>query len=287
MNYMPLIVKDLPYAVHADYEQNGYFHWHSEMELYISLRGEQTVEAGEQTYRLRAGDALILPGYVAHSCSARDPDNYRVAINFGHSLLRNRYAAVQSVSLFIPADESDTPPQLRATIRALHDIFLHINRVSDDNEWRIRGNLFLLCDYLQTLPRREDITAEQQKRIQMLDSIFTVLHYVEKHYAEKISVGEMAKLAKYAQTYFCHQFKRATGYSFYRYLTRYRIQVACNLLDASEKSIGEVAVATGFSTHTLFCRAFKECIGCTPVQYRSLHSQEKDRLRASDKEEHQ
>lgn len=274
MNYMPLVSHGIPYAVHIGSEQGGYLHWHSEMELYISLGGEQVVELEHSVCRLHAGDALILPGYVTHSGVSHDPNNLRVAINFGYSLLKSRYSAVQRVGLFVPADAEETPSELRAPLRALYELFLRDRRVSDSNEWRIRGNLFLLCDYLQSLPCPGDFDAEQQNRIQMLNSIFTVLHYIEQHYAEKISLGEMAKLAGYAQTYFCRQFKRTTGFSFYRYLTRYRIQVACNLLDASEKSIGEIATAVGFSTHTLFCRAFREQLGCTPAQYQNQEQQD-------------
>lgn len=273
MNYRPLVANVLPYRVHAGKDRGGDLHWHSEMELYISLQGTQQMEVEGQTYRLQAGDALIVPGYAAHSASSAIADNYRVAINFGYALLKNRNPAIQNACAFIPAAQRDTPAGM--LIRSLFEIFSTDGQLTDNNEWRVRGTLFLLCDHLQTIAPKEPPNAELQNRIRMLDSIFTVVRYVQKHYPEKILLEDMATLAGYAKTYFCRQFKRTTGVPFYRYLTRYRIQAACLLLDAPNQSIGAVAEAVGFSTQALFCRAFKECTGLTPTQYQQLPPSER------------
>ena len=276
MNYMPLIVNEIPYRTHIGNDRSGGLHWHSEMELFISMRGEQKIELESQVYHLHAGDALILPGYAAHSASSPDSQNYRVAINFGYGLLKSRYPAIQNTCIFVPADDPATPPALSGPIRALLHIFKTDGRVTESNEWRIRGNLFLLCDYLQTVAPQDPPNTELQDRIRMLDNIFTVVRYVEKHYREKIRVEDMATLAGYAKTYFCRQFKRITGVPFYRYLTHYRIQVACMLLDDPGQTIGAVAEVTGFSTQALFCRAFKESTGMTPSQYQHLPQEERN-----------
>lgn len=273
MNYRPIVANELPYRVHVGKDRGGELHWHSEMELFISLRGTQQMDIEGQTYHLNTGDALIVPGYAAHSASSGNPNNFRVAINFGYTLLKNRYPTVQNAFAFIPAGENSA---ISGLIRSLYDIFSADEQLTDSNEWRVRGNLFLLCDHLQTVAPAAPPSAELQNRIRMLDSIFTVVNYVQKHYREKITLEDMATLAGYAKTYFCRQFKRTTGVSFYRYLTQYRIQAACLMLDAPCESFAAVAEATGFSTQTLFCRAFKECTGMTPSQYQKLPQSERN-----------
>lgn len=275
MKYSPMVTNELPYRVHIGKDRGGKLHWHSEMELFISLQGTSQMVVEGQPYCLQAGDALIVPGYAAHSASSADPDNYRVAINFGYSLLKNRYSAIQNTCLFIPSGE-DSP--LGIWIRSLFDIFSTDGKLTNTNEWRIRGILFLLCDQLQTVAPKGPPNAELQDRIRMLDNIFTVVRYVQKHYPKKIMLEDMATLAGYSKTYFCRQFKRTTGISFYQYLTRFRIQAACLLLDEPGQSIGTVATAVGFSTQALFCRAFRECTGMTPTQYQQLPQSERNLL---------
>ena len=51
------------------------------------------------------------------------------------------------------------------------------------------------------------------------------------------------------------------------YLTRYRIQKASLLLEASNLSVGEAAYSTGFSDQLYFSRVFKKYKGISPSQY--------------------
>jgi AraC-like DNA-binding protein len=142
--------------------------------------------------------------------------------------------------------------------------------VSADNDWQIRSGLFLLAAALRGQRNHEKLPEELQNRVQQLDSIYTVLEYVNQHYADKLSVDMAAEIAGYAKTYFCRQFKQATGVSFHRYLNNYRIGVACMLLEDPGLSVAEIAHRTGFSSAKLFCRTFKETTGMTTRQYQKL-----------------
>lgn len=274
MTYMPIIVKDIPYTVHIGRDAKGYPHWHSEMELLICLSGNMSVDLENQQYELQEGDALILPGYITHSARSDCMTSWRVAVNFGYGLLKSGYPSIQNICLYIPADAVDIPSELRAPLEALRRIFL-ADTPFTENEWRIRANLLLLCAYLQDTAPVQMPTEDRQNRIRRLENIYSVLDHVAKHYQKKISVEEMAALTGYAKTYFCKQFKSIIGIPFYRYLTCYRISVACTLLDNPRNSISDIAALTGFSTQTLFCRAFKEITSLTPKQFRMLPQAEK------------
>jgi len=51
------------------------------------------------------------------------------------------------------------------------------------------------------------------------------------------------------------------------YLNRYRLRRARALLEASDKSITEVALAVGFSSSSYFARVFREEMGVSPRAY--------------------
>ena len=268
MYYQPLIVNEIPYRTFLGRDGNGGWHWHSEMELVTCLRGEMKIELEEQVFHLRAGDSLILPGCCAHSSSRQSEDQWRIAIVFGYGLLRKQFAAVRDVCLFIPNGSN-------RHIEALKEIFMG-GGVTEDNEWQVRGELFLLCQWLRSISESGDFSADRRSRAQRLENIYTVLEYVRKHYAQRITVEQMAEKAGYAKTYFCRQFKSITGIPFYRYLTCYRISVACMLMEDRGNSMASIAQSTGFSSLPLFSRAFKEITGMTPGQFQALPPEERN-----------
>ena len=53
------------------------------------------------------------------------------------------------------------------------------------------------------------------------------------------------------------------------YLTRFRIQRACQLLCHSTLSVSAVAVSAGFADPFYFSRAFRREVGCSPSAYRT------------------
>ena len=274
MYYQPLIAGDIPYRTYVGRDSFGGWHWHSEMELILCLKGQMQVETDDRFFHLSAGDALILPGCCAHSSSRKTEDQWRAAVVFGYGLLRKQYSSIRDVCLYIPAGSS-AHEALREPLDALADVFTADSTVTEENEWCIRGNLFLLSQALRTIPGNPT-SAEQRSRVQRLEHIYAVLEYVRKHYSQHITVEQMAELAGYAKTYFCRQFKSITGIPFYRYLTCYRISVACMLMEDKHPSMSSIARNTGFSSLPLFSRAFKEITGMTPSQFQTLPPEEKN-----------
>lgn len=63
-------------------------------------------------------------------------------------------------------------------------------------------------------------------------------------------------------------FKDQTGYSPRKYLSRMRIEKACNLLHHSELSIEQIASACGFADRYYFTRVFTQTMETSPGAYR-------------------
>lgn len=274
MTYEPLITGDIPYffaSLLASYPS----HWHSELELHICTRGNFCLEVEDQKYTLQPGDAMVIPSYTSHAILSSSPDFGRISITFGYALLGNEFKSVQNAFLHISIDADQTPETLRRPFQLIVDALSGQDCVNASNDWLIRSGLFLLAAQLRN-HCIEKPSEELQNRVQQLDSIYAVLDHVAKHYADRLSVDEAAEIAGYAKTYFCRQFKQATGVSFHRYLNNYRISVACMLLEDPHLSVADVATRTGFSSAKLFCRTFKETTGMTTRQYQKLPQEKKD-----------
>ncbi len=98
--------------------------------------------------------------------------------------------------------------------------------------------------------------------------------YINEHYAEAISVKDVADAVCISESYFKSLFKKSSGYSYSEYLTAVRMDQAKNLLNRTEKSVTEIALDVGFHTPTSFSSLFKRETGHTPTQFKNISRKE-------------
>lgn len=100
------------------------------------------------------------------------------------------------------------------------------------------------------------------------------LHFIQRHFREPLTLGDVARQARLSPAYFSDSFRRATGQTFQLYVQQQRLQFACSLLAASDLPISEVCHAAGFNSFSHFVRAFKQQFGVPPRGYRQQASAE-------------
>ncbi len=84
--------------------------------------------------------------------------------------------------------------------------------------------------------------------------------HIREHYAELITVDELARICHLSKYYFVHLFKEFCGESPYQYLSRYRIDVAKHLLADKNIPLHHVAAMVGYPTYTNFLTQFKKYV---------------------------
>ena len=92
--------------------------------------------------------------------------------------------------------------------------------------------------------------------------------YIAAHYAEDITLDQLAQLVGTSSVNFRRQFTRTFGISPGRYITTIRLNAARMLLTTTEKSVADIAVEVGFFDQSHFIKAFKRERGTTPGRYR-------------------
>ncbi len=102
--------------------------------------------------------------------------------------------------------------------------------------------------------------------------------YMERHYAEKITIGQIAEHFGYSREYFSRLFKRGTGVTPDQYLTEIRLQSALDDLLNGADTVAQVSERNGFANVKSFSKAFKERFSETPSSFR------RGRLRVNRKE---
>ncbi|MCI8402561.1 MAG: helix-turn-helix domain-containing protein [Lachnospiraceae bacterium] len=98
--------------------------------------------------------------------------------------------------------------------------------------------------------------------------VCAALEYVHGHYAEQISMAEVAQYVFWSPEYFSRQFKEEVGENFNAYLTIYRLDRAQELLRQTDLRISEVADRVGYASPGYFSRMYKRYKGVTPEKER-------------------
>ena len=112
-------------------------------------------------------------------------------------------------------------------------------------------------------PAEEEHTADRQSQIRE-----DIEGYIREHYAEELSMQDVARAMNYSDAYFCKLFKQCFRVNFSAWLNEFRVEKAKQMLQSTRMSIREVSLACGYTDANYFARVFKRVTGRTPSEYR-------------------
>ncbi|HLI70708.1 MAG TPA: response regulator [Ktedonobacteraceae bacterium] len=95
-----------------------------------------------------------------------------------------------------------------------------------------------------------------------------VREYVAAHYAQSLTLEEVAGQVALSPTYFSRIFKQEMGCTFVEYLTRVRLDEAKRLLRTTTLSLADIGYAVGYQSPNYFSEVFKAVEGMTASAYR-------------------
>jgi AraC family transcriptional regulator len=95
------------------------------------------------------------------------------------------------------------------------------------------------------------------------------LWYIESHFADEVTLDEIAEACGASRFHLTRAFAAATGRSIMRYVRCRRLTEAARLLSAGACDILAVALEAGYGSHEAFTRAFRGEFGTTPESVRA------------------
>jgi len=104
------------------------------------------------------------------------------------------------------------------------------------------------------------------------ESIAHVLAYVAEHFADPITLADLAVVATIPENTLTRRFNRTFGLSPLRWVWYFRTVLASELIAAlPETSLTEVALFCGFNSSAHFSRRFREVFALSPSKFRKTH----------------
>lgn len=132
--------------------------------------------------------------------------------------------------------------------------------------------LFLSCLHRTLCLRTRLLLSTPADKDKTSDSMADITSYINEHFAEDITIKDLAERALLSPYHFIRLFKKQVGFTPHEYLVNTRINTARYLLKNTGMSTKDICFQCGFSSESVFCNAFKKNTGQTPSAYRSDYS---------------
>ena len=247
-------------------------HYHDAYEIYLQLEGKRYAFYDNIWYTLERGDLVIFKPFDIHYFESRESDYYeRYGLNF----------QLDKLSLILSNEEKHmlleklNPCVVRLTEERTQILYSYFKRTDSLmgkkgflSEKLLYSSLLLLIAYAVECIDGSSITEGHT----VAPQIISALQYINKHYAQDISLEDISVAAHMSKYYFCRQFHEATGATALEYLNNVRLTKVHNLLLNTKMTIDDIAVKTGFSSASTLGRAFKRVYGSSPGKFRKLKS---------------
>ncbi|GAB3026656.1 AraC family transcriptional regulator [Niabella terrae] len=231
--------------------------------LFYCVDGYGMYELEGQRYTIGPNEFFILPQNVEHAYASAEHDPWSIYwIHFGGLGLPalNRLHTVRAH--FEPRYVKDNG-----------DIIATFNKMYQTLELGYSQDHLMFANWclsqflsLFVFNSRHYTTVEQTKP----DCVDQAILYMQEHITDMLTLKDISNYSNYSVSRFSNLFKQKTGYAPMDYFMQMKIQLACQQLDFTDKSIKEIALTLGFDDPYYFSKRFKQVTGMPPVKYRSV-----------------
>ena len=247
-------------------------HWHEEAELTLITKGSCIYQIDLIDYEVNEGDLLFIPPLLLHSIRHnRTADFCSETYVFHVNFLGGNTTDICSTRYLTPIinHELSVPyhiPSAHSVYPSLRECFTKITSLYTEQGFGyeialksfLLQALFLLLQYSN--PESATVSASS-------DKLKNVLDYIDLHYAEALSISELAKLCYFSEYHFMRFFKKHMNMTCIQYINNVRLEKAVELFEHGETSILEVSLSVGFHNLSYFHRAFKAKYHMTPLSF--------------------
>lgn len=248
-------------------------HWHDEAELTLITSGNCKYQIDLIDYDAKKGDILFIPPLLLHSISLGTSDEYFSETYVFHmNFLGGNATDICSTQYLTPMmNQEITMPCLitpeHPAYSSLRKIFNQITSLYNEEvigyELALKS-LFLQAIFLLLQFSKKNISPDT--RISS-DKLKSVLGYIELHYAEPISISELAELCFFSDYHFMRFFKKHVNMTCMEYINNLRLEKSVELFEQGNTSIMDVSLSVGFHNLSYFHRAFKKKYHMTPLSF--------------------
>lgn len=247
------------------------YHCHDYLEIAFMMSGNGRYRIDGEVYDVGEGDLLIFNPGTMHQGLVTDAANTMTEFFVGASDIH--FKGLPENALPLP----DGKPVIHAAGEFRQKLFKLCATMEAENSVCWQGRYFMmktcLMQMILLIMRQQMEPVEKIKTGYSFESVNRkyvveqIVNYFEDHYAEKISLDQIAENMYLSPFYISKIFKSETGDTPIRHLINIRLERAMELLrEGFPGSIQEVAQQVGYEDAYHFSKLFKKRYGIPPSQ---------------------
>ncbi|OOQ61191.1 AraC family transcriptional regulator [Mucilaginibacter pedocola] len=251
------------------------YHFHPEYELTAITKGEGNRFVGNNMSAYAAGDLVLLGPNVPHcwknTTQGEVVNAASIVVQFDKTLLgdgffeRHRARHVAQLMEASVHGIHFSGAGTQQVIGRMHDM------ASAGTPYKKLIILLEVFDMLAEIP--------QQKLLNEEAIVYTaaphhhhrlnaVQDFIIGNFRNKITLPEIAGVAKMSANAFCKYYKQQTGKTFTEAIVAYRLNYAMQQLLNTHKTVTDICFECGFTDLAFFYKVFKTSTGSSPAEYR-------------------
>lgn len=246
-------------------------HWHDDIEFVIIVRGSMTYSVNEESIKLIPDEGILVNSRQMH---------------FGYSDTQEEcefiYILLHPMALCLTPDMERhfvTPVLQNSGIPFIHlsqepwhqDIAMGIRKIyslQSSSSAPLKIQSIFTWMWALIYENMPDIDRTKQMQCHNLSILKKMISFIQQHFNEKITLGQIASSGGIGQSKCCKLFDSYIHQTPNAYLTAYRLHKSTELLHMTDLNITEIAYETGFSGASYYAKTFRKYFGISPLEYR-------------------
>ncbi len=253
------------------------WHYHTELELVLTLKGKGTRFVGDSIKQFEEGDVVLIGKNLPHMWRNDDFDPEKDSTRLVEDIVihfKKEFLGMPFLEAIEMRPISKLLERSRYGIKFLRPSGLIIEAI--ENLDRLNPGFdrtLLFLKILDTLARLEDyellasegfLNTFKENQNEIMDSTY---EFIFENFAKPITLQDVANVARMNPSAFSRFFKRVNRKTFSKYLNEVRIGYACKQLIENKGSITNICYESGYHNISNFNRQFRALMKMTPSEY--------------------
>ena len=250
-------------------------HRHTNFEIATVLSGGGVYSTDNAAYPMQKGDVFVFSSNEYHCISSVNPEGLQILnLQFKpiYLLGKNREGISKEHYNFCFTHSKEFSNRIESENASLlkNELFSIKNElINCDIEYKLAVKSHVNNIMIELLRNHKYFQPVETQNKSHIKNLKNVLLFIDEHFAEKISLSDLAKQCSMSDNHFSFVFKSVFNILPSEYIISKRLEYAVQLLISNpDMNMLDIALQCGFNNSANFNKIFKKYIGTTPSQHR-------------------
>lgn len=243
-------------------------HWHRSIEIFAVSQGELEFYIDDKLWHLSENEFMIVNSNEIHSVDSPLP-NETIVLQIPLKLFEDYFTGEQFIWFTHEPGRRD-----ERFMELLKELYTTYCEKQCGYDMKMNSIFYHILYLLVKEYRLMDLDDEFIRKNKNLNRLSSITAYMKEHYADELSLEEVARIFGYSPNYLSRMFQKYAGITYKSYLQNVRLGYALKDLEKGTYSITETALRCGFSGSKALARAFQKKYGMLPSEYKEMHKKQ-------------